>query len=73
MNGTTFQAGTFGPTLPAGWALEGASDFNADGAPDYLLFAAATRGTAIWFLNGTTFVGGALGPALPAGYTLASP
>jgi len=46
-------------------------DFNGDGFPDYLLFNASTRQTAIWYLQGTTFLSGAYGPTLPAGWVVA--
>jgi len=43
-------------------------DFNGDGKPDYVLYNAATRQTAIWYLNNNAFVSGAYGPTLPAGW-----
>ena len=46
-------------------------DFNGDGFPDYLLFNASTRQTAIWYLQGTTFLSGANGPTPPAGWVVA--
>jgi Matrixin/FG-GAP-like repeat len=45
-------------------------DFNHDGKPDYLLYNASTRQTAIWYLSGSSFVGGAYGPSLPSGWQL---
>jgi len=50
--------------------LVGAADFNGDGKPDYLLYNAATRQTAIWYLNNSVFISGVLGPTLPAGWSL---
>jgi hypothetical protein len=49
------------------------SDFNGDGKPDYVLYNAATRQTAIWYLNNNFFVSGAFGPTLPAGWSLVAP
>jgi hypothetical protein len=73
LNGAAFLQGDFGPTLPVGWLLQGASDFNGDGKPDYLLFQPSTRRSAIWYLNGSAFTAGVFGPTLPAGYNLVSP
>jgi hypothetical protein len=53
--------------------LKGAADFNSDGKPDYVLFEASTRRTAIWYLNGATLAGSAYGPTLAAGYSLVFP
>jgi len=61
---------SLGPSLPSGWALVATADFNGNGKPDYLLYNAATRQTAIWYLNNNMFVSGALGPTLPAGWSL---
>ncbi len=47
-----------------------AYDFNQDGKPDYVLFNAVTRQTAVWFLNNNVFIGGAFGPTLPAGWNV---
>ena len=44
-------------------------DFNNDGKPDYLLYNASTRQTALWYLNNNVHIGGASGPTLPAGWT----
>jgi hypothetical protein len=49
------------------------ADFNANGKPDYVLYNAGTRQTAIWYLNNNVFVNGAFGPTLPAGWSLAAP
>ena len=43
-------------------------DFNSDGHPDYLLYNASTRQTALWYLNNNVHIGGASGPTLPAGW-----
>ena len=58
------------PRVPSGWGWEGASDFNGDGYPDYVLYNAATRQTAIWYLNNNVYTGSAWGPTLPAGWFL---
>jgi hypothetical protein len=48
----------------------GAADFNDDGKPDYALFNASTRQTAIWYLNNNVLVSGAFGPTLPSNWSL---
>jgi hypothetical protein len=48
----------------------GAPDFEGDEHPDYLLFNASTRQTAIWYLSGTTFIASAFGPTVPSGWVL---
>jgi FG-GAP-like repeat len=70
LNNSVFTGGVFGPTLPAGWSLVAAADFNGRFNPSYLLFNASTRQSAIWYLSGTTFSSGAYGPALPSGWVL---
>ena len=62
-----------GPTLPGGWALVATADFNGDGKPDYVLYNAGPRQTAIWYLNNNVFVGSAYGPTLPTGWSLVAP
>src|SRR6267154_6781340 len=42
LNNNAFVAGTYAPTLPAGWRVVGVADFNGDSQPDYLLFNAST-------------------------------
>ena len=46
-------------------------DFNGDGKPDYVLYKASTRQTAIWYLNNNVYIGGASGSTLLAGWGLA--
>jgi hypothetical protein len=70
LNNNVFIGGAFGPTLPTGWVLEGAEEFNDDMHPDYALFNPTTHRTAIWYLLGPTFIGGAYGPKLPSGWEL---
>jgi hypothetical protein len=41
------------------------NDFNGDGHPDYVLYNANTRQTAIWYLNNNVRLSGANGPTLP--------
>ncbi len=55
---------------PSGWNLIKAADFNGDGKPDYALYNANTRQTAVWYLNDNVFVGGAYGPTLAVGWGL---
>src|SRR5437773_2714351 len=60
------------PRVPSGWGWVGAADFNGDGHPDYLLYNANTRQTAIWYLNNNVFISGVYGPTLPVGWSLFS-
>ena len=72
LNNNVFVSGVFGPTLPlpVNWRVVGVADFNGDNKPDYLLYNASTRQTAIWYLSGPTLISGALGPSIASGYTL---
>ena len=67
LDGVRYISSAYGPTLPSGWALQAAADFNADGKPDFALSNARTGQTAIWYLNGVTYISGAYGPTLPSG------
>jgi len=53
-----------------GWNLITTADFNGNGNPDYVLYNANTRNTAIWYLNNNVYVSGAYGPTLPSGWQL---
>ena len=44
------------------------TDFDHNGKPDYLLYNASTRRTAIWYMNNNVFVSGAYGPTPPASW-----
>jgi hypothetical protein len=57
------------PRVPSGWGLGGIADFNGDGYPDYVLYNATTRQTAIWYLRNNVFISGAYGPTLPVGWS----
>ena len=70
LNNNAFVSGSYGPTLPAGWGVRGAADFNSDSHPDYALFNSATHQTALWYLSGPTYIGGAYGPTLPSSWEL---
>jgi Alpha-galactosidase, CBM13 domain/FG-GAP-like repeat len=70
VKGVTFIGSAWGPPLPAGWALVATGDFNNDGKPDYVIFNASTRQTAIWYLNNNVVMGGAFGPAIPVPWIL---
>jgi hypothetical protein len=48
------------------------TDFNSDAKPDLLLFNAATRQTAVWYMNNNVRIGHANGPTLFGGWSLAS-
>jgi hypothetical protein len=50
--------------------LVATADFDGDGNPDYVLYKASTRQTAIWYLNNNVFVSAAYGPTLPDGWSL---
>jgi cyclophilin family peptidyl-prolyl cis-trans isomerase len=70
LNNNAFVSGAYGPTLPAGWEVAGAADFNSDSHPDYALFNSVTHQTALWYLSGPTFLSGAYGSTLPNGWAL---
>jgi FG-GAP-like repeat len=70
LNNNVFTSKAGGPTLPAGWSLVDAADFDGNGRPDYLLFNASTGQSAIWYLAGTTFVDSASGPTVPSGWVV---
>jgi hypothetical protein len=70
LNNNFYIGGVYGPTLVAGWALEGLADFNRDSHSDYALFAPNTRQTGIWYLSGPTRIGSAYGPSVPSGWAL---
>jgi hypothetical protein len=53
-------------TVPTGTPTP--TDFNRDGHPDYLLYNAGTRQTAVWYLNNNVYMGGAYAPTLPVGW-----
>jgi hypothetical protein len=58
----------YGPSVPIGWSLVTAVDFNGDSIADYLFYNATTRQTAIWYINHNrldTPLGYAYGPTLP--------
>jgi serine protease AprX len=46
------------------------TDFNHDGKPDYVLYAASTHQSAVWYLNNNVFLGSAYAPTLPAGWNV---
>jgi hypothetical protein len=48
-----------------------ATDFNNDGKPDYVLYNASTRRTAVWYLNNSVLIGAAYGPTLWPAWRLA--
>ena len=63
---TTFASGVSGPLAfgppSSGVQRAAVADFNGDGKPDYVLYNAATRQTAIWYLNNNAFVSGSYRP-----------
>jgi hypothetical protein len=70
VNGVTFTGSAWGPTPPTGWALVTTGDFNNDAKPDFVIFNASTRQTALWYLNNNVYIGGAFGPSIPAPWSL---
>jgi hypothetical protein len=56
--------------VPSGWNLIATADFNGDGKPDYVLYNANTRQTAVWYMNNNVLVSGAYGPTLAVGWGL---
>jgi hypothetical protein len=52
------------------WNLITTADLNNNGKPDYVLYNANTRQTAIWYLNNNIYVSAAYGPTLTAGWGL---
>jgi len=70
LNNNVFIRGALGPSIRAGWSLDGVADFNRDLHPDYALFNPGTDQTAIWYLNNNVYVGGRYGPTLPSGWEL---
>ena len=53
-------------TVTIGWQISALGDFNHDGKPDYLLYNASTRRTAVWYMNNNVFLGGSYAPTLLA-------
>ena len=70
LNNNIYQGGALGPSITAGFVLDGVADFNRDVHPDYALFNATTDQTAIWYMSGPTRIAGAYGPTLPGGWDL---
>jgi uncharacterized delta-60 repeat protein len=68
---THFTQGGVNQTLPPGWQVAGAANFNGDAKPDLLLYNPATRQTTVWYLNGTVVTGVAAGPTIASGWSLA--
>ena len=71
LNNNVFIDGALGPSITAGWSLDGVEDFNRDLHPDYALFNATTGQTAIWYMSGPTRIASAYAPKLPDGWELA--
>jgi hypothetical protein len=70
LNNNVFQSGALGPSITAGWVLDGVADFNRDVHPDYALFNSTTDRTAIWYMSGPTRIASAYGPTLASGWDL---
>ena len=70
LNNNVYQSGALGPSITAGWVLDGVADFNRDVHPDYALFNSTTDQTAIWYMSGPTRIASAYGPTLASGWEL---
>ena len=70
LNNNIYQSGALGPSITAGWVLDGVADFNRDVHPDYALFNSTTDRTAIWYMSGPTRIASAYGPTLAGGWEL---
>ncbi len=66
----TVIGAAYGPTVPLGWELVTAKDFNGDAYPDYVLYNASTGETVIAYMNNTVVVDAVYGPTLPPGWNL---
>ena len=65
-----YVSGAYSRTIAAGYTLVGVGDFSGDTKPDFVLYNASTRQTAIWYLNNNVYTAGATGPTLASGYGL---
>jgi hypothetical protein len=70
LNNNVYQSGALGPSITAGWVLDGVADFNRDVHPDYALFNSTTDQTAIWYMSGSTRIASLYGPTLASGWQL---
>jgi len=70
LNNNIYQSGALGPSITAGWVLDGVADFNRDVHPDYALFNSTSDRTAIWYMSGPTRIASAYGPTLASGWEL---
>ena len=68
----TYDANDLNYLRTLGYLSTSRGDFNRDGAPDYVLFKASSRQTAIWRLNNQTLLSGVFGPSVPAGWNIAA-
>jgi hypothetical protein len=59
-----------GPTLPIGWALVAAADFNGDGEPDYWFTMQARTLQRSCNMNNNVAIDVVFGPTLPPGWSL---
>jgi hypothetical protein len=73
LSGPAYVSSAFGPTIGTGYELMGTADFNGDAKPDYLLYKASTRQTALYYLNNNVYIGSAFGPIPPAGWNPVAP
>lgn len=68
-NGTYAGSTSIG-TIPSGWSLKSAGDFNGDGTTDLLFQDSATGTLADWFIQNGAYVGGTNIGTIPSGWTL---
>ena len=72
-SGSRRTSSAWGPSIPVGYRLEGISDFDRSGRPDFLLYSSSTRRTAIWYLNNTSVLRTVFGPVSASGYVPLAP
>jgi hypothetical protein len=53
--------------------LVATADFNGDGKPDYVVYRASSRQTAIVHMNNNVAIDAVFGPTLPVGWSLVAP
>jgi hypothetical protein len=73
LSGVTFLKAASAPTIPSGYQLLGAADFNNDSKPDYLLYNTSSRKTVIWYLSNNSYLSSAYGPTIAPGFVVAAP
>ena len=65
MNGATWTAERWLPTIPQDWEIAATADFNADGETDIVWQNRSTGQRAIWIMNGATWAAERWLPVIP--------